>query len=46
MDMFDHILLLSPSADKMKIPHVKKDNIITVYSLDWIYQKIELISQQ
>jgi seryl-tRNA synthetase len=36
---FDHVLLVSPSANKMDVP-VHKDNMNQVFSIKWIEERL------
>jgi hypothetical protein len=42
---FDDVLLVSPSHAKMGIS-VKKDNIESKFSLDWLFEKFDKINEE
>jgi ABC-type multidrug transport system ATPase subunit len=42
---FDEVLLVSPSHTKMDIP-VKKSNVTSKFSLNWLFKKIEEINEK
>jgi septin family protein len=42
---FDHVILVSPSHAKMDLK-LKKENVASSFSLDWLFKKIDEINEK